>query len=84
MPDILKKFTTLYPHIDITLTDASASNLDRLLNDEEIDLIIDTKDEEKKNCDYVPIVEETFKYEDLKDGKLFRRGKKAFRKIIAK
>ena len=58
MPDILKKFTTLYPHIDITLTDASASNLDRLLNDEEIDLIIDTKDEEKKNCDYVPIVEE--------------------------
>ena len=29
-------------------------------------------------------VKETFKYEDLKDGKLFRRGKKAFRKIIAK
>ena len=27
---------------------------------------------------------EIFKYEDLKDGKLFRRGKKAFRKIIAK
>ena len=27
---------------------------------------------------------ESFKYEDLKDGKLFRRGKKAFRKIIAK
>ena len=29
-------------------------------------------------------VRETFKYEDLKDGKLFRRGKKAFRKVIAK
>ncbi len=27
---------------------------------------------------------EMFKYEDLKEGKLFRRGKKAFRKIIAK
>ena len=27
---------------------------------------------------------ESFKYEALKDGKLFRRGKKAFRKIIAK
>ena len=32
----------------------------------------------------VASVKETFKYEDLKDGKLFRRGKKAFRKIIAK
>ena len=29
-------------------------------------------------------VKETFKYEDFKDGKLFRRGKKAFRKIIVK
>ena len=29
-------------------------------------------------------VKETFKYEDLKEGKLFRRGKKAFRKIIVK
>jgi tyrosyl-tRNA synthetase len=29
-------------------------------------------------------VRESFKYADLKDGKLFRRGKKAFRKIIAK
>jgi tyrosyl-tRNA synthetase len=29
-------------------------------------------------------VREIFKYEDLKDGKLFRRGKKAFRKVIAK
>ena len=29
-------------------------------------------------------VKETFKYEDFKDGKLFRRGKKAFRKIITK
>ena len=29
-------------------------------------------------------VKELFKYEDLKEGKLFRRGKKAFRKIIAK
>ena len=26
----------------------------------------------------------TFKYDDFKDGKLFRRGKKAFRKIIVK
>ena len=32
----------------------------------------------------VTSVKETFKYADLKDGKLFRRGKKAFRKIIAK
>ena len=29
-------------------------------------------------------VRESFKYADLKEGKLFRRGKKAFRKIIAK
>ena len=29
-------------------------------------------------------VKELFKYEDLKEGKLFRRGKKAFRKIITK
>ena len=29
-------------------------------------------------------VKECFKYDDFKDGKLFRRGKKAFRKIIAK
>ncbi len=58
MPDILKKFAALYPNIDITLTDASASNLDRLLNDEEIDLIIDTKDTEKKNCEYIPLAEE--------------------------
>ena len=29
-------------------------------------------------------VKELFKYEDFKDGKLFRRGKKAFRKIIVK
>ena len=29
-------------------------------------------------------VKETFKYDDLKEGKLFRRGKKAFRKIISK
>ena len=29
-------------------------------------------------------VRECFKYDDLKDGKLFRRGKKAFRKVIAK
>ena len=26
----------------------------------------------------------TFKYADLCDGKVFRRGKKAFRKVIAK
>ena len=58
MPDILKKFTSLYPNIDITLTDASASALDRQLNNEEIDLIIDTKDTEKKHCDYIPIAEE--------------------------
>ena len=32
----------------------------------------------------VTSVKEAFKYADLKDGKLFRRGKKAFRKIIAK
>ncbi|MBE6533393.1 MAG: tyrosine--tRNA ligase [Ruminococcaceae bacterium] len=29
-------------------------------------------------------VKESFKYDDLKEGKLFRRGKKAFRKIIVK
>ena len=29
-------------------------------------------------------VKETFKYEDFKNGRLFRRGKKAFRKIITK
>jgi tyrosyl-tRNA synthetase len=29
-------------------------------------------------------VRESFKYDDFKDGKLFRRGKKAFRKIIVK
>ena len=29
-------------------------------------------------------VKESFKYDDFKDGKLFRRGKKAFRKIIVK
>ena len=29
-------------------------------------------------------VKETFKYDDFKEGRLFRRGKKAFRKIIAK
>ena len=29
-------------------------------------------------------VKETFKYDELKDGRMFRRGKKAFRKIIAK
>ena len=58
MPEILKRFSALYPNIDITLTDASASNLDRLLNDEEIDLIVDTKDSEKKNCEYIPLAEE--------------------------
>ncbi len=58
MPDILKKFSDLYPGIDITLTDASASNLDRLLNDEEIDLIIDTKETEKKTLEYIPLAEE--------------------------
>lgn len=58
MPEILKQFSAVYPKININLTDASASALDNLLNDEEIDLIVDTKDIEKKNCEYIPIAVE--------------------------
>lgn len=58
IPELLKRFSAKYPKININLTDASASTLDRLLNDEEIDFVIDTKDEEKKNCEYIPITEE--------------------------
>lgn len=58
VPEILKNFSAKHPKININLTDASASTLDRLLNDEDIDFIINTKNEEKKNCEYIPITEE--------------------------
>ena len=47
LPRVVAEFSKLYPQIDISLTETNSVELEKSLNNEEIDLVIDSFDDEK-------------------------------------
>lgn len=58
LPRIIGVFSELYPKIEISLVEASSVELRKMINSEEIDIIIDSMDEGIPNCDSLPLAEE--------------------------
>ncbi len=45
LPEIINKFTSSYPKIEVTLAEANSGNLLGMINNEEIDVLLDSYDE---------------------------------------
>lgn len=58
LPGIISAFSQLYPKIEVSLTEANSVALRKMINNEEIDIIIDSLDEAIPNCNCLPIAEE--------------------------
>ena len=58
LPRITSAFSKLYPNIQLTLVEANSIELRKMLYNEEIDIIIDSMDEEIPNCQCFPLIEE--------------------------
>lgn len=55
IPQIVEQFSQRYPKIDITLTETHSMELDKKIKNEEIDLIIDSFDEENDSLTFTPL-----------------------------
>ena len=55
IPQIVEQFSQQYPKIDITLTETHSLELDKKIKNEEIDLIIDSFDEENGALTFTPL-----------------------------
>ena len=58
LPGIVSKFSSLYPKIEISLIETGSVELEKKLNNEEIDLIIDSFDDEKLLHECYPLLSE--------------------------
>ncbi len=58
LPLVAAKFAENYPKIEITLMEAGSTELDRMLNNEEIDLMIDSFDNDEVLHESYPIIKE--------------------------
>ncbi len=58
IPRIVNEYTNLYPGIQISLHEASSVTLGEKLHAEQIDIIVDSFDEEKEQYEYWPLTEE--------------------------
>lgn len=58
LPRIIDTFSKRYPNVTVSLTEANSSELTELLQNENIDLIVDSFDEEPSYCDYYPLLTE--------------------------
>ena len=58
IPEIVNEYTKLYPGIQITLHEANSVSLWEMLNNEQVDIVVDSFDEEGSRYDYWPLTEE--------------------------
>ncbi|MBO5098808.1 MAG: LysR family transcriptional regulator, partial [Clostridia bacterium] len=58
LPLVAAKFAEIYPKIEITLMEAGSTELERMLNNEELDLMIDSFDTEDVLHESYPIIDE--------------------------
>ncbi len=58
LPQIVSEFSKRYPGIEISLTESDSIELKKMLENEEIDLLIDSMDEEPPMFDCIPLVKE--------------------------
>ncbi|MBQ8814957.1 MAG: LysR family transcriptional regulator [Lachnospiraceae bacterium] len=58
LPLVVSRFSRDYPKINISLVETSSVELQKKIIDEEIDLVIDSFNEEVKNFEYVPLLNE--------------------------
>ena len=59
LPRIVDAFSKLYPNVVISLTEANSAELKELLQNEAVDLIVDSFDEVPGDCACVPLLQET-------------------------
>lgn len=58
LPRIVSAFSLLYPHVTISLTEASSAELTKHMQDGELDLVIDSFDREMTGITYHPLLQE--------------------------
>lgn len=58
LPRVIDAFSKKFPHVTVSLTEASSSELAVLLQNQEIDLIVDSFDAEPQSCTYHPLLTE--------------------------
>lgn len=58
LPKIVKRFSELYPKIDVTLVEANSITLSNMIENDELDLIIDSFDQTLKEYDGEPLASE--------------------------
>lgn len=58
LPSIISEFSKNYPGIEISITESSSLELKKMLESEEIDLMIDGMDEEPPSFDCFPLAQE--------------------------
>ncbi len=58
LPRIIGVFSKMYPKIEISLVEASSVELRKMINNEEIDILIDSMDEDMPDCSCLPLTEE--------------------------
>lgn len=59
LPQIINKFTTMYPKIDVNLMEANSGVLSNMMNNEEIDILLDSYDENMYVHGGIPLLNET-------------------------
>ncbi len=58
LPRIISEFSRLYPKIEISLTEASSVEMRKMINNEEVDIMIDSMDDETPDYNCYPLTEE--------------------------
>ncbi len=58
LPFVIDTFSKSYPGVTVTLTEASSSELMKLLKNDEVDLIVDSFDTEPTDMSYTPLISE--------------------------
>ena len=58
IPRIVSRFSVMYPKIDINLVEMSSVELEKKLENEEVDLVIDSFDENENLYEYYPLFDE--------------------------
>ena len=58
LPKIVSRFSELYPKITVSLKESNSVELEKKINDEEIDLIIDSFGEKKDTYEMLPLMTE--------------------------
>jgi len=58
LPRMVEAFSKLYPHVTVELTEEHSSHLAEMLSKGEIDITVDSFDNDPKGCVYTPLLEE--------------------------